>query len=347
MRFRFWSIAALALLPATAFAATPVCVDVEVKSWTLEGEEDSTQPDPVNDPYAIDPARYLERMVRYEVTHEVGFEAVAQDCKERLTVELYALRSGWTVFGRYTGSAREEKIDHVQLDEFVSLSQRLSRALLRDRPITDTITRENVLRDDSESDLRTIRGDGHFVMALGGELRVGELPTVAEGGGTTDELRFLTPLSVHLGYRGKYQAWGLDAFVRGSIGTNKRADRRNPEGGHVDYDGGVGLGLHSLRYLNASGMTSLYFGGGAQFRLSAFSVVNAEPDRDANDRERLYGGGLDASLLFGMEFMRASSVHFFWQLEGHAPAYKFDTEVDAGGIDTWMPGGLVQIGMVF
>lgn len=337
------------LAPAVAAAATPVCVDVEVKSWTARGQEDSTEPDAdvPPDPYAIDPARYLERMVRYEVTHERGFEAVEQDCKERLTVELYPLRSGWTVFGRYTGSSREEKIDHVQLDEFVSLAQRISRALLRDQPITDTITRENVLRDDSEADLRTIRGDGHFVMALGGELRVGEMPTIADSG-TADELRFLTPLSVHLGYRGKYQAWGLDAFVRGSIGTNKRAERRNPEGGHVDYDGGLGLGLHFLRYLNAGGMTSLYFGGGAQFRLSAFSVINAEADRaEKNDRETLYGGGLDASLLFGMEFMRASSVHFFWQLEAHAPAYKFDTEVDAGGLDTWMPGGLFQIGMVF
>ena len=340
-------VALLALVPAAASAATPVCVDVEVKSWTQQEPENSPEESSA-DPYAIDPARYLERMVAYEVTHEVGFEAVEQDCKERLTVELYPLRSGWTVFGRYTGSAREEKIDHVQLDEFVSLSQRLTRALLRDQPITDTITRENVLRDDSEANLRTIKGDGHFVMALGGELRVGDMPTVAEGGGTTDEQRFLTPLSVHLGYRGKYQAWGLDAFVRGSIGTNKRAERRNPEGGHIDYDGGAALGLHFLRYLNASGMTSLYFGGGAQFRLSAFSVINDEAERETgDDRERLYGGGLDASLLFGMEFMRASSVHFFWQVEAHAPAYKFDTEVDAGGLDTWMPGGLVQIGMVF
>ena len=40
-------------------------------------------------------------------------------------------------------------------------------------------------------------------------------------------------------------------------------------------------------------------------------------------------------------------MHFFWQLEAHIPTYRFDSEVDAGGLDTWMPGGLLQIGMVF
>ncbi|MCA9541608.1 MAG: hypothetical protein KC620_22070, partial [Myxococcales bacterium] len=341
------------LIPSLATAAVTVCVDVEVKSWTQAPPETSTEvtendPERPFDPFAIDPARYLERMTRYEVTHEVGFEAVDEGCAEHLTIELYPLRDGWTVFARYSGHSREEKVDHVELDEFVALAQRLTTALLGDQPVSDTINRENVLRADSKADLRTIEGEGHFVLALGTQVRVGKLPTGAGANPATDELRVLTPLSFQLGYRGKYQAWGLDAFLRGAVGTSSQAPRRNSGGGHADFDGSAAFGLHFLRYLDARGVTSMYFGGGAVFQLSRFSIVRAEADwRDDEKTESLYGGGLDVDLVLGCEFMRASSVHFFVQGELQAPTYRFETEVDAGGLDVYLPGGLLQIGMVF
>lgn len=338
------------LVPGIAAATTTVCVDVEVKSWSRDDADDSLADEKdeerVDDPFAIDPALYLGRMTRYEVTHEVGFEAVEANCTERLTIELYPLRHGWTVFARYSGHSREEKVEHVALDEFSSLAQRLTKALLRDKPISDVMNRENVLRADSQSDLRTIDGEGHFVLGFGARFRYGELPTV-EGDTVSDTGRLLTPLDFHLGYRGKYQAWGLDAFVRGALGISGQAPRSNPTGGHVDYTGSGAFGLHFLRYFNAKGISSLYWGGGAQFQLSAFSVIKPEGDREGGDIERLYGGGLDVDLLIGAEFMRASSVHFFVQLEAQIPAYLFETEVDAGGVDTWLPGGMLQIGMIF
>lgn len=338
----------LLFLPAAADAATTVCVQVEVKSWTLEpvAEQPAPAEPEYRDPYAIDPALYLGRMVRYEVTHHPGYEAVAADCAERLVIELYPLRDGWTVFARFSKFAREEKVDHVQLDELAALAERLATALLDDTPISDTITRESVLRADSEGELRTISGQGHFVLGLGTQARVGPMPTAVEGGGTDEELRLLTPITFQLGYRGKYQAWGLDVFTRGSLGTNQTAVRRNPQGGHVDFDGGAAFGLHFLRYLDATGMTSFYWGGGAQFQLSLYSVVQPEALR-GEERESLYSGGMDVDLLIGYEFMRASTVHFFVQLEAHVPTYRLDTEVDAGGLDTYLPGGLLQVGMIF
>lgn len=355
------------LAPALALAnQVTVCVEVHVKSWSAVEEEKQPEPGaepgvepgvnaptvaaPANieldDPFAIDPARYLERMVRYEVTHEVGFDAVKDGCAHRMVVELYPLRAGWTVFARYSGNAREEKVDQVQLDEFVPLSQRLVRALLGDRPITDTITRESVLRADSESDLRTIDGSGHFVLALGTTLKLGTMPT-ADGGKLDDTLRYLTPISLQMGYRGKYKAWGVDFFTRGSLGSNQRAPRQNPEGGHVDFDGSAALGLHFLRYFDAAGITSFYLGGGAQFELSLYSIIRAEDDREEDDRERFFAGGINADLIFGYEFMRASSVHFYLQGEVHLPTYLLEVEVDSGGLDAWLPGGMVQVGMVF
>lgn len=346
-------------LPGVAAAATSVCVDVQVKSWTKVTEADSPAEEKAeeaeapalmgvqyNDPFEIDPARYLERLVRYEVTHAVGFEAVDSGCAERVTIELYPLRTGWTVFARYTGHAREEKVDEVQLDEFTSLSQRIARALLWDRPITQVINRENVLRADSQTDMRRIRGEGHFVLGLGTQVRVGELATLGDGA-LNDEWRIMTPLSVQLGYRGKYKAWGLDVFVRGALGTNEEAPRRNPAGGHVDFEFAGAAGLHFLRYLDAVGMTSWYFGGGAQFEVSRFSVIQPEANRDGDSRDDFATGGLNVDLVFGYEFMRTSRVHFYLQGEVHVPTFKLDTEIDAGGVDTYLPGGLLQVGMVF
>ncbi|MCA9545102.1 MAG: hypothetical protein KC613_11950 [Myxococcales bacterium] len=350
----------LSLLPQVASAATSVCVEVEVRSWTQSPGEDSTAgenageaagepmavPVDTRDPFAIDPARYLERLVRYEVTHEVGFEAVDAGCAQRIRIELYPLRMGWTVFARYTGHAREEKVDEVLLDEFSPLAQRLVRALLWDRAITQVINRENVLRADSQTDLRRIRGEGHFTLGLGTQVRAGQLATL-DGGQVSDDWRILTPLSVQIGYRGKYKAWGLDVFARGALGTNKEAPRRNPAGGHVDFEYAGAAGLHFLRYLDAVGMTSWYLGGGAMFEVSGFSVIKPEGDRGNGDVDEFYTGGLNLDFVVGYEFMRTSRVHFYLQGELHVPTFQLDTEVDAGGVDTYLPGGLLQVGMVF
>ncbi|MCK6575699.1 hypothetical protein L6V77_31980 [Myxococcota bacterium] len=303
---------------------------------------------PTDDPFAVQPERFLQRMVEYEVTHEIGFEAVTSGCRERLTVEMYPLPDGWTVFARYSGTAREEKVDRVHGDELAALAQRLTDALLYDRSIAETINRQTVLRADSEARMRMIDGRGYFTLALGTSLRVASLPTASgTSAPVSEDWRLLTPLDVQLGYRGKYQAWGLEAFARGLIGLNERAARRNDLGGHADFSKGLQAGLHFLRYLTPDGMNSTYLGGGASFELSSYDVILPAGDRGSDDREGLLTGGLNADLVIGYEFMRASAVHFFTQLDVQLPTYVIDTENDAGGIETYAPGAALQIGIVF
>lgn len=364
-------------------ATTSICVDVQVKSWTASAEEraegvpgdrvDATlatakadletlgtelvrSPEAaaaaviaeVDDPYAIDPARYLDRMVRYEVTHEVGYEAVDKGCAAKIIIELYPLRDGWTVFARFEGNyRREEKVDQVQLDEFVPLARRIARSLLRDIPVADSLTRETVLRADSETDLRTIDGSGHFVLAFSGHFETGTLPTAGAGGTASDARRWIFPKGLQLGYRGKRRAWGVDFFFRGALGSTQSTPRANSAGGHVDLDGNLGMGLHVLRYANSEGVTSFYWGGGAQFKLAAYSIIRPEGDRGDGDRERVFAGGIDAELLAGVEFARASSVHFYLQAEIGLPTYLLDVEVEAGGVDAYVPTSMFQVGLVF
>ena len=368
---------------AVATAATRVCVSVEQKSWYRGAPAPAPLPAPLAPPSApgaspsstgapappvsaghrrrprhrrpsphaaaheIDPTLYLKRMLEYEITHEPGFAAVEDGCQQRMVVELYQLESGWTVFARFAD--REEKVDQAQLDEFVELAQRMAFALLRDRPIGQTITRENVLRSDSEQNLRTVEGSGHFIFGMGTEVRLAELPT-AQGASVpaANELRILTPVSVEAGYRRKLHSWGFDAFGRVGLGTEQTGIHDNDLGGHVDYSFSLSAGLHFLRYLDAPGINSLYFGGGAAFELAFFDAIRPLAQRTSTtDRDTLMGGGLNVDLLVGYEFLRASSIHFFGQIELDAPTYLLKTENASGAIDTYMPGALAQIGIIF
>ncbi len=370
MNRRWIALSALAtcLAAPAAHAATQVCVRVEQKSWYRPAPPPApTAPDAspagqapaaaealaVPEPpkpqaaHEVDPTVYLARMLEYEVTHEPGFAAVAAGCPQQLIVELYQLESGWTVFARY--AEREEKVDRAQLDEFAELAQRLVFALLRGRSVAQTITRENVLRSDSERNLRTVEGRGHFIFGMGTEARLAELPT-AQGQTlpVANELRVLTPVSVEAGYRYKLHAWGFDAFGRVGIGTEQTGVHDNDLGGHVDYSWSLSAGLHFLRYLDAPGINSLYFGGGAAFELAFFDVIQPVAQTGVrNSRSTLVGGGLNVDLVVGYEFLRASSIHFFGQIELDAPTYLLKTENDAGAIDTYMPGALAQIGVIF
>jgi len=300
-------------------------------------------------PHEIDPTLHLRRMLEYEVTHEPGFVAVEDKCEQRITIELYQLESGWTVFGRYSGTEREEKVDHAELDEFAELAQRVVFALLRNKPITHTITRENVLRADSEQNLRTINGTGHLLFGMGTSMRVANLPTAqTRDTQAASETRFITPVSIQIGYRRKLRAWGLDAFGRLNLGTENTGVNNNDLGGHVDYSKSFLTGLHFLHYTDAPGINSFYFGGGAAFEIAQFEVIRPVANRFGGDtRDSLVGGGLNIDLLAGYEFLRASSVHFYGQLEANAPAYVMNTESDSGGINTWMPGLTAQIGVIF
>ena len=303
---------------------------------------------PPANPHEIDPTLHLRRMLEYEVTHEPGFAAVDDRCEQRLVIELYQLESGWTVFGRYSGTEREEKVDHAELDEFAELAQRLVYALLRNKPISHTITRENVLRADSEQNLRTINGTSHLLFGMGTSVLYANLPT-AQGptAAPATEARIITPLSIQLGYRRKLRAWGLDAFGRLNLGTENTGVRSNDLGGHVDYAKSGLLGLNFLHYTDAPGINSFYFGGGAAFEIVQFEVIRPIDNRAGITRDTLLSGGLNIDLLVGYEFMRASSVHFFGQIEASAPAYLVKTENDSGGVNTWMPGATAQIGVIF
>ena len=292
-----------------------------------------------------DPAAHLRRLVEYQVTHQRGFEAVREGCSERLVVELYPIEGGYTVFARYSGTAREEKVDRVQTDEFGALAYRLAVALLRDVPIEETLTRRTVLRADSESEVRRVEGDTQFLFAIGSLLLGGRLPTAPNPTDPAEErVRLLTPLSAQIGARTAFGAWALDAYGGVTIGTQYRSTVRARGGGHADYTVGLDLALHFLRYFDADAINGFYGGGGATFQLHGFRILPAEDSR--RGEEGVFGGGMSVDAVLGYEVMRTSALHFFIEGQLLLPTYIYQSENANGDVTSWMPGLLLQIGLL-
>ena len=293
------------------------------------------------------PVGYLKRLMEHFITHEPGYIAANKECQQHLMVDLYPLRRGWTVFARYSEHGREEWVDQLLPDEISQFSERAVLALLHNRPISSTIKRDTVLRADTRVPKRWVGGTHHFAMTLGTQLRGGMLSTVQDDTSVSSELRLFSPMTLSAGYRGKFENWAIESMANFGIGTSKTALRRNPTGGHVDMGGTAGLTLHFLRYLNPRGVTSFFMGTGGTFELLWFNVIKDKDVRTDEKRSTILSGGVDVDLVFGWEFMRATSIHWVIQGEVHLPTYVVANENDDGEVHTWLPGVSVRLGVLF
>ena len=352
--------------PLTAVAALPGPRVIAVEH-SAEAEEAATvastiDPQGTRDPRVQSgahlpvgqtPTAYLKRLIEHFVTHEPGYIADQTQCGQTIVVELYPLKAGWTAFARYTGTGREERIDQLLPTELSQFAERSVLALLHDVPIEKTVDRDNVLWADSLKSTQRISGRSHFVLGVGTRVRTGMFDTLVNSGGngTPDgvdaRLRVFTPMALTVGYRGQFEEYGVEALGELDLGTELRAAANNPRGGHIDYGGSTGVILHVLRYTNPRGVTSPYFGAGANFALHWFRAIKPEGERYSDTRSTLLGGGLDVDLVGGYEFMRASSVSFYLQGELNLPAYVVRNENNDGNINTWFPGAALRLGASF
>jgi hypothetical protein len=296
----------------------------------------------------VDPILYLKRLLEYHVTHEPGFESVDKGCAETVVVELYSVRNGWTAFARYSGNAREEKVDVVRLDELGVFAERVATALLRDKTVSETLTRTTVLRADSDEHIRQVKVRTHFLLGMGSGVRVGSLPTAPSPEAPAQTvLRAETPLGFAIGVRNKFRGWALDATGRLDVGVGDRAARLSAGGGHVDYSAGLGAGLDFLGYAAPEAVNTLYYGGGGSFEVSRYQSQGA---RDANgvqpEPSSLWGGGLAIDLVFGYEFARTSTLHFFVQSTIALPAYVFDAQNSQSAITSYIPSASFTLGLL-
>ncbi len=303
-------------------------------------------------PLGQTPTVYLKRLIEHFVTHEQGFIASQDDCAQRVNVELYPLKVGWTAFARYSGTGREERVDQLLPTELSQFAERSVLALLHDVPIGATVDRDNVLWADSLKSTQRIRGRGHLMLGVGTRARAGMFNTLADNATTandpvTRQFQLFTPMALTMGYRGQFDSYGVEALAELDIGTGVTGVKNNPRGGNIDYGGSTGVALHVLRYLDPRGLASPYFGAGATFALHWFRATRAQENRFNDVRSTLYGGGLDVDIVGGYEFMRASAISFFLQGELTLPAYVVRNENNDGQINSWFPGAALRLGANF
>ena len=243
---------------------------------------------------------------------------------------------------RYSGTEREEKVDRAELDEFVPACPAPARAL-RDDPISDTITRENVLaptamdlHDQRQGPLSVRHGD----VRADRQPRPAQAPTAPRSPSTLDHAARL-----QIGSRRKLRAWGLDAFGRLEHRHREhRRARQRPGRPHRLRLAAARAPLPAL--LRRPGHQLVLLRRRRRLRDGAVQGNPPGESRCGVERESLVGGVLNLDLFVGYEFLRASSVHFFGQLR-RAPRLRGETENDSGGIDTWMPGPTAGIGVIF
>jgi hypothetical protein len=296
----------------------------------------------------VDPVLYLKRLLEYHVTHAPGFESVEKGCTETLVVELYSVKHGWTAFARFSKNAREEKVDVVRMDELGVFAERVASALLRDKSISETLTRTTVLRADSDEHVRQVRTRAHFLLGMGSGLRIGELPTAPNAtAAATNRVRVETPLGFVIGVRNKFRGFALDATSRLEVGVGERASRLSLGGGHVDYSVGLGAGLDFLAYADPDAVNTLYYGGGGSFEVSRYQSQGARAqDGSQPEPGGLWGGGVSIDLVLGCEFARTSTLHFFVEGSAGIPAYLFRAQNSQAAINAYVPSTNFRLGLL-
>jgi hypothetical protein len=168
-----------------------------------------------------------------------------------------------------------------------------------------------------------------------------------ENGHAVDQYRFFSPVQAFLGYRGRFESWGLETVFMGGMGTSVTAVTNNPYGGHVDLAGDAAVQMHFLRYFDPRGVTSFYLGAGSTFEVLVFQATAPVAERSDHLRSYLLGGGVDVDLLMGWEFMRASTAQFFLQAEAQLPTYVLSNENQDGNIHSWFPAATFKLAVMF
>lgn len=280
---------------------------------------------------------FFQRYMKYTISHEEGFIATDVQCDEVLSVELYPIAEGWSVFARYTGTSTEESIDKLRYDEVKSYSERVVQSLLYKKDFSSTINRYNVLSSDSHKKLRKIKGESQAFFAMGMS------PRLAKIGKDSESRNWVAsnPFIARMGNKYSYDRWSVQVHGHLGINLNKNSILAANKQGEVKFAGEGGLGVQFLYTPAAKKLTGIYYGAGGTMKVQSFTAFGEYHDQS------LYGGGLDVDLVTGYEFFRASGREVFVQLEANLPTYVIQARKGNGYVDSWTPASTLIVGLNF
>lgn len=200
-----------------------------------------------------------------------------------------------------------------RIEELPAVYDQLVRSLLSGQPqgtYNQTVTRQNVTQQQAAP--MRVNADSVKYMRLGyGGIMGPDTPT---------------GVAIGFGYRYELDAIGIDvSFLNFIFGTDSEDKISGATGSWVK--------LMGLWYADPYSNTSWYAGGGISWGLTA--LYDGVSDYS--------GSGLQAEGALGFEFLRASSIRLFTQLDVSLPMYQID-RIDGTG-DKWAPIFSLSLGL--
>ncbi len=223
----------------------------------------------------------------------VEVDRSGQMCTE--TYVLYNLRLGKTVNATIRGPKGERTARAASIDELPHLYSQMVKSLLSGQPMStssDSLDRTNATNDQMAP--RRAQADSIWYAKIG------------YGSAIADDFHFGPLLGV--GWRYELDTIGIDAsFFNLQFGLDSEEGELSGEGGI----NGSWVKLMVLYFFDSLANSSLYLGGGLSWGGTAVS----ESGRDYS------GTGLQAEIGFGFEFLRASTIRLFCELNATMPFY--------------------------
>jgi hypothetical protein len=222
-------------------------------------------------------------------------EVLGEPCSETFTVSHVQLGSSITV--RLSNDSDARSMTASSLEELPRVYSQLLGSMLHDVPLEEGVNRSNVTRDQAEP----VRVASEYKVTL----RFGVTGSFV---GST-----LAP-TVGFGMRTELDRWAIEAAGSGFLNETKNG-----------MFGGLNAHLNGLRFKDPKANHTPYLGAGVGYGGQSLSVGN-------NDDE---GHGFEGHIFGGYEFLRASTIRMFGQVDVVLPAYTLH--------DRWAP----LVGMSF
>ena len=249
----------------------------------------------------IESDRNATRVLFPQALQQQGLQVVAQGCTETYVVYHVKLGNSITVFMQGPQGYRQAPARSIE--EIPSVYSQLIRALITNQPVAVTngvVDRTNVTSNQQAP--RRVEADSLWYARLGYGALLG---SASESGP-----------AIGFGYRYELDNVAIDlSFFNLVIASNN-----NPNGSSGGVNGSY-IKLAGLYFLNPTANASTYIGGGVSWGGTALVKEVTSPSGGTTFNSYT-GSGLQLEVSAGYEFLRASTIRMFAQIDASLPAYR-------------------------
>ncbi len=302
------SFAVAAVLLAARAASADVCVAVDTTRDTLSEQD-----------------RNATRILLGQALHQQGIAVADQNCMGTYVVYHVRLGNSITVFMQGPQGYRE--MSARAIEEIPAVYSQMIRSMVTGQPLNtanNTVDRSNVV--SAQQAPNRVQADSLWYLRLGYGAMWGASPTGGPGFG--------------LGYRYELDSLALDLSFNFIT-----ADDDDPNTADVGLTGSWAK-LMAHYFFDPQGNGSFYLGGGASWGGTATSTSTTTAGTTTTSTYS--GSGLQGEVAAGFEFLRASTIRMFAELDVTLPFYTARPVFGSTATNSeWVPSIFASVGIGF